>query len=601
MTKHDQHTRRLWARRGLIAGALVLTAATAVFLFSKRDLDAIARTGINAEIGRIAGEHAALRDDSSVTLRPDLRVVVADPVFDFGEDDAGALSLARLDATLRPTPLLKGEAEIASLHLHRPHLSFDGLDVSALFGPWSGEADGMTTPARIEIVDAVVDVADALHLSDLNLSIVRQGADDAVLVEGDFVVGSRRAVVELQLDDARLAFSDAGSDGRLSIRFDAVEQAQDTGQPSTDADTSLLADLRQVADRMRVFGRSPLTVKGHFAVAPDAIRISDATFSQSGIALTGDLALRAGSDQGVFPELLALQHSLDGAVSDLMRQVDSGNWAEAPIETDWLNGLEVDFDLAGQDIALGGATIDAVSMSLEARASGLSLDISTESETLGRLSARTDIRKQGEVAVVASLSDASLTNLTQPIASRMQARLIGTPQLPEGAVDADLQLAGHGTTVGALFDSLSGSFTASMQDGSLSGGDVTATLQTLANGRQFMTKEKGPLIPAAGRTHFDLIDGQVGIEAGTARISRLTIAGERLEIDMLGEVGLKTGAVSVVGNAQLAAAEETAAEDLPRHVDLPFGIGGTVFTPMVAAGVPQFEVAAHIPPHRVGQ
>ncbi|KIC47693.1 hypothetical protein RA29_19430 [Tateyamaria sp. ANG-S1] len=585
----------------MIAGALVLTAATAVFLFSKRDLDAIARTGINAEIGRIAGEHAALRDDSSVTLRPDLRVVVADPVFDFGEDDAGALSLARLDATLRPTPLLKGEAEIASLHLHRPHLSFDGLDVSALFGPWSGEADGMTTPARIEIVDAVVDVADALHLSDLNLSIVRQGADDAVLVEGDFVVGSRRAVVELQLDDARLAFSDAGSDGRLSIRFDAVEQAQDTGQPSTDADTSLLADLRQVADRMRVFGRSPLTVKGHFAVAPDAIRISDATFSQSGIALTGDLALRAGSDQGVFPELLALQHSLDGAVSDLMRQVDSGNWAEAPIETDWLNGLEVDFDLAGQDIALGGATIDAVSMSLEARASGLSLDISTESETLGRLSARTDIRKQGEVAVVASLSDASLTNLTQPIASRMQARLIGTPQLPEGAVDADLQLAGHGTTVGALFDSLSGSFTASMQDGSLSGGDVTATLQTLANGRQFMTKEKGPLIPAAGRTHFDLIDGQVGIEAGTARISRLTIAGERLEIDMLGEVGLKTGAVSVVGNAQLAAAEETAAEDLPRHVDLPFGIGGTVFTPMVAAGVPQFEVAAHIPPHRVGQ
>ncbi|MBY5935002.1 AsmA-like C-terminal region-containing protein [Tateyamaria omphalii] len=600
MTTHHRDTHTPWVRRIAIPGALALICASAVFLFSKRDLDTIARIGINSEIGRIAGEHAALRDDSSVTLRPDLRVVVADPVFDFGEDDEGALTLARLDATLRPTPLLKGEAEIASLHLHRPRLSFDGVDVSTILDPWFEGAENMTAPANIEIVDGVVDVADALYLSDLNLLIAQDSGSEGLLVQGDFIVGARRAVVELQLDDPRRTFSDIGSQGRLSVRFEAAEHALDQDQLSEDTDIGVLADLRRMVDGVRVFGRGPLTIEGQFAVAPEAIRISDATFSHSGIALTGDLNLRAGSDLPVFPQLLAFQHSVDVAVSDLMRQVDTGNWADAPIRTDWINGLEVDFDLAGQDIAVGGATIDDVSMSLIARQSGLSLDVSTESETLGRFSARTDIRKHGEVAMVASLSDASVTMLTQPIASRMQARLIGTPQLPEGALNADVQLAGRGMTVGALFDSLSGSVSASMQDGSLSGGDVTATLQTLANGRQFMTKEKGPLIPAAGRTYFDLIDGQVGIEAGTARISRLNIAGERLEIDMLGEVGLKTGAVSVVGNAQLSAAEETEAENIARHVDLPFGIGGTVFTPMVAAGVPQFEIAAHVPPHRVG-
>ncbi|WP_189799598.1 AsmA-like C-terminal region-containing protein [Tateyamaria sp. syn59] len=594
-----QDTRAPWLRRGLVASALVLGGAGALFVFSKPDLDAIARTGINAEIGRIAGAHADLRDDSAVTVRPDLRVVVADPIVELG-DDQGALSVARIDATLRPTPLLQGQAEIASLHLHRPHLTFDSLDVAALFGHWADDAEATAAPAHIEIVDGVLDVADAMYLSDLNLSIAQPGVSEGVMVQGDFVVGSRRAIIGLQLDDPHRAFSEVGSAGSLSIRFDPADEPVPADQGSADPETGLLADVRQVVENISAFGRRPLTIDGHFAMTSEAIRISDATVSHSGIALTGDLHVRAaGADLPVLAQLLAVERGLDAAVSDLMHAVDVGNWADAPIRTNWINGLEADFTLAGQDLSVGGTDIDTVSVSLIAKAAGASLDVLIDSETLGRFSAQMGVTQTGEVDVAAALSDASMTSLSQPIAERMQARLIGTPQLPEGALDADLRLDGRGATLGALFGSLSGAVTASMQDGSLSGGDVTATLQTLANGRQFMTKEKGPLIPAAGRTYFDLIDGHVGIEAGTARISRLTIAGDRLEIDMLGEVGLKDGAVSVVGNAQLSPAQEPEAEDIARHVDLPFGIGGTVFTPMVAAGVPQFEMAAHVPSHHM--
>ncbi|APX14040.1 AsmA family protein [Tateyamaria omphalii] len=599
MRPQHQGTGTPWLHRGLLACMLVAGGACALFLLSKPDLDAIARTGINAEIGRIAGAHADLRDDSAVTVRPDLRVVVDDPVVELG-DDQGALRVARIDATLRPTPLLQGQAEIASLYLHRPHLTFDSLDVAALFGRWADNTEAKTAPASIEIVDGVLDVADAVHISDLNLSIAQPGVSEGVMVQGDFVVGSRRASIALQLDDPHRAFSETGSPGSLSIRLDPAEEPLPADQGGADPGTGLLADMGQLVDNISVFGRRPLTIDGHFAMTPRAIRISDATVSHSGIALTGDLHLRAaGTDLPALAQLLAFQQGADAAVTDLMHAVDAGNWADAPIRTDWINGLEADLTLAAQDLSVGGTGIDAVSVSLAASAVGVSLDLLIDSETLGRFSAQMGMTQMGEVAVAASLSDASVTTLSQPIARRMQARLIGTPQLPEGALDTDLRLAGHGATLGALFGSLSGRVTASMQDGSLSGGDVTATLQTLANGRQFMTKEKGPLIPAAGRTYFDHIDGHVGIEAGTARISRLTIAGDRLEIDMLGEVGLKTGTVSVVGNAQLSAAQEPEAEDVARHVDLPFGIGGTVFTPMIAAGVPEFEMAAHLPPHRM--
>ena len=588
-------TPMLWLRRGLYAGALGFMGACAVFLLLRSNLDTMARTGINAEIGRIAGEHAALSDGAAVILRPDLRVVVPDPILDFGPGHR-AVTLGRMDATLRPTPLLKGQVKIASLQLDRPHFAFDDLDMAAFLNHWSSSRDDAHAPARIEVTHGVIELAEALHLSDLNMRISQQGTAAGVLVQGDFVVGARRAIVELHVDDPQQAVLDTGSAGRLSIRFEKVahEVYEDTRPGETDA--HVLTDLLHVVDGFYLFGRRPLVIDGHFAVTPGAIHIFDASFSLGAISLSGDLELRARSDAPVLLSLLAFPHFGDTALSELRRHVNGGTWTDAPIRVDWINPVDVDLTLSGQDIAVGEALFDAVSLSVVSRGTGVVLDTSADSETLGRFSSRTSMTNDGHFEVWASLSDASVSKLARPIARRMQARLIGSPQLPEGALDASLHVSGHGATLGALFNTLSGSMTASLQDGSLSGADVTATLQSLANGREFMTKEKGPLIPAAGRTHFDQIDGEVGIEAGTARISRLTIEGERLAIEMLGEVGLTSGAVSVVGNAKLSAADGARAAAISRDVDLPFGIGGTVFTPMVAAGVPQFETAAHDPP-----
>ncbi|WP_299406130.1 AsmA-like C-terminal region-containing protein [uncultured Roseobacter sp.] len=585
-------------RWGITALAVLSICAGAVLLMIKLDFENVARSGINHEIGRLVGEDLKLLGDARVSIRPDFRVVVTDPIFASleGGGPKEFLNASRIEAGLRIAPLLLGREEIASLHLHGPHISMDHVDAPVFLGSGMPGADktdtaGRKTPVTIGITEGTLEFAGDAVISDLNLSIRPRTASAGISVKGDFVTGARRTFVELQLDDPQSLFSEGGSKGTLSFGFDTMAASVEADPSGAASESRVFTELRRVLDYLNVFGSGPLLVDGHFAVTPGAIRVSNATFSKGGIALQGNLDLRTTADTPIFPQVQMLQVSADAAISEAVHKVSSGNWSATPITTSWLNGLEIDLDLAGQDIAVGGAAFDAVAISLHTRDHNLSLDVAAQSETLGRLEARTAINPAAEVTLSASLSDASVSEIMQPISRRMQARLIGTLPMPEGALNAELKLAGQGDTAGEIFESLAGWVTASMVNGSLTGADVTATLETLAQGRQFMTKEKGPLIPAAGRTQFDLIEGQVGIEAGTVQISRLNIVGERLEIDMLGEVGLKSGAMYVMGNAQLSATPEPETEQVARNVDLPFGIGGTVFSPMLAAGVPQFEIA----------
>lgn len=596
-TRHRQRP-VLTGRWGITALAFVSICAGALLLIPRLDLDDVLRDGINDEIERIAGEDLNLRGDAKVLIRPNFRVVVTDPIFASadGSDAEGLLTASRVEATLRIAPLLLGRGEIAKLDLFRPHISID--HIGAPTSLWSGTpgahksgTDVLKPPASITITDGTLEFAGEPGIFGLNLSILPGKASEGISISGDFMTGSRRTFVDLYLEDPPGFFSDGGSQGTMSFRFDAVETPLDTDPLGTETDSDLLADLRHLLDQVNVFGPGPLLVDGHFAILPGAIRVSNATISKGGIALQGNLDLRTTAEASILPQLQTLQVSADTAISDAVRAISSGNWPAAPITTSWLDDFEIDFDLEGQDIAFGGAAFDAVTISLHTRDDNLSLDVTAQSDMLGRLEARTAVDDAAEVTVSARVSDASLREIIQPISRTMHTRPFGKLQLPEGALNADLKLAGRGKTAGEILESLAGSVTASLENGRLTGADVTATLETLAQGRQFMTKEKGPLIPTAGRTRFDLIDGHVDIKAGTARISRLTIAGERLEINMLGEIGLKNGAMYVVGNAQLSAAREGETEQVARHVDLPFGIGGTVFSPMVAAGVPQFEVA----------
>lgn len=580
---------------GLTALGLASICGAVFFVLANFDPDDVAREGIDRALGHLANSDLKLHQTSEVSVHPSFRIVVNDPVFATEEGNETAITSERLDARLKLAPMLTGRKEVSSLQFYRPHLTLDHDDLKSLF--WSEmaskEINVEANPADIIVTDGTLDLSDNSSLSSLNLSVEHTDTPRGIAVSGDFVAGHHRTFVDLQIDDRRALFSGMGSAGKLSLSFDRLNSLAGNSLSDDADDKTLLAHLLRGFSALKLFVAGPLTIDGHFSLTPEAIRLSDTSFSKGGVSLEGDLILRRTTDTMILSGLHELSISADQAISGVIEKVSAGNWADAQITMPWLEGYEVDVDLEGYDIDLGrDAAFDTVRVSLRSRDANVSAEVAAESGLLGQLKARAEVKQAANVRMSVNVSDATIAHIMQPISRKMQKRLIGLPQLPEGKLDAKLKLMGRGQTLGTLFDSLSGSLVASMEDGSLTGADVVATLETLANGRQFMTKEKGPLIPAAGRTHFDRIDGEVGIEAGTARIARLIIAGERLEIDMLGDVGLKSGAVSVVGNAQLSAAQTKQPQQVSRHVDLPFGIGGTLFSPMIAAGVPHFDIAA---------
>ncbi|WP_263845841.1 AsmA family protein [Roseobacter sinensis] len=527
MRKQDQQRPLPSGRRVLMSVGVLAVCAATLVVVLRPNLDDKMKDGINDDIGHVARGGLEMRGDEPLPVRP------------------------------------------------------DGTD----------EANGRKSQDDTVMPEDVLDFAGNSGLSDLDLVITPQSSSDAVSITGDVILGHRRAVIDLEVDDPRHLFSEAGSQGTLALWFDTVPSRADAA-PSTDpADSGLIDDLHAMLGALSLFASGPLLIEGQFAVTPDAIRLSEATISKGRNTVKGDLYLRTTTQMPILSNLKTLQIAADSAVTKAADTIAAGDWADAPIATGWLDGFDLDLALEGQDIGFGATTLDSMDVSVVSRDGDLAINLVAEGQTFGRIEAGTTLNPAGQVTISARASDVSVNEVTQSISRMMPTRPFGAPQLPEGALDAELTLAGRGQTLGALSESLAGSFTAALEDGSMTGADVTATLETLANGREFMTKEKGPLIPAAGRTQFDRIDGEISIEEGIARISQLIITGQRLEIEMLGDVGLKTWAIDVVGNAQLSAAQDLDAENVARHVDLPFGIGGTLVSPMVAAGVPRVELA----------
>ncbi|RFU14699.1 hypothetical protein DZD18_00040 [Rhodobacteraceae bacterium W635] len=257
---------------------------------------------------------------------------------------------------------------------------------------------------------------------------------------------------------------------------------------------------------------------------------------------------------------------------------------------DWLGPLEVTLAARLRDSRLAGQSVEARRIRLEAGDGRARLAVAADGD-LGRM--------RGEIALGALSSDGlpwvsvdgTLEDVDMGAAGRSllflaPPPLVSPPELPEGTLDVDIDLASRGDTLGAMATALDGVIDAEARDGSIAGTDLTLTLEGLADGRDIMTEQDGPLIPSAGRTEFDTAEGRIEFEPGVARVSMFRIRGARYDIDMRGEADLGIGAMQAQGQARLLADLADDSDPSP-IVDLPFGLGGTLAAPVVAAGVPR--------------
>lgn len=589
---------RMWG----IAAAFVCAAGIGGYallpLLVPHDL---VRDRIDQQIEQLTGGSLKLREDTKVTVTRGFGVTVSDLVFVSSADSPSdiVIKVSQLDAQLRRLALLNGRVEIARLSLLEPDIQLGENDAPLALWPDVVQAQGPgatrpVAPADIVIVDGTLGFDHHATLSQLDLSITPNFAEGGLRMNGGFVMGASRMDIDLHMDNRQQLFADGAADGVLSVRFEP-EGTQTNTDPDA-ADVTLVATAKNLLRSVGLIGPGPLVIDGQFAWKPRQITVSDATFSTAGLTMDGHLDMRAVGERTMAVQLHQAQGGSQTAITELADAVQAGAWPDARVSTHWLDGLHIDFDLHGAGLLFGDAILDTAAVSFAARDRAVSLKVKGQSAQFGSVAARLDYDDPARnrataprVTFSGQINEASMGDIIEPISRLMLPRLTGAPQMPEGTLAAQFDLYGRGRTLGQIVDSLNGSVTASLEDGSLTGGDVIATLETLSKGRQFMTAEKGPLIPAAGRTPFDTVKGRAGVRAGRAEISQLTIAGDRFEIDMLGEVFLKRGLVDMVGNAHLFAAPETEQTAAIKGVNLPFGIGGPVFAPVVGAGVPSID------------
>lgn len=586
----------------LFVGFAILTYRTIPELVSEQKL----RSALSDYVRDWTGGEGRLRHFSGLSVDQRLRVVVEDAVIaGTAEGMEWRIEVAAFSAALRFLPLIGGRIEVGRLEFDRPRIELRDSDIPGPEIPVTTAVARSRPVGEVILKDASIAQEGVGELHGLDLRLAALGDSAAVLLTGAVPTGGGRVAIEAWVEDPAAALSSGGSRARLAFR--AAGAAQEGGLPSAPLrNVAVAADdgefaraLRRIVTTLGLPFSGETVIRGRFALSPRSLEIADATMSAGRIVVEGDLAVALAGEGPAADRLMGVLRGADRTWSDGAEALASGAWPEVPISLDWLAPIAVDLAADVQVGGLAGPELAARNVRLEARDGEVRLDINAVGD-LGRLrvEATAEVGPNGgddsiRIASKGRLEEVDLGALGDILVSQGAPPLVSPMQLPQGTLEGQFDIAARGDTLGDLLAGLDGSLEARATEGSLTGADLILTLESVAEGRRFMTEQDGPLIPAAGRTKFDTVEGRIDFVQGIARLARARIKGGRYTIDLSGEATLPVGEMWAEGQASLRPADANAAAPA---VDLPFGFGGTVTAPVVAAGVPRRDGEAAIEP-----
>ena len=567
------------------------------------------REAVRVHVASWSGGHLRLSPRAEISLVAGPSVRIGTAAFEGTlPGTAWRLETGTVNASLGMPALLRGRVEIETLRIDSPHLRLQRRDASASAGPsLTARVRQSARPdpkGEVIVTDARVSYegpdGQRTRIDGIDLRMAAERESTAILLTGALPAGADRLRVHGRLEEPGAVFGDGASAARLEVRGAPPLATPGTTQPRPKTDLPAAAPesrfvtvLRRIAAAAGVVGTAPIVIEAAVSATPRAIDLAEATVSFGGLLAEGKLSVALAGAQAPFNQMAGILRGATAAWSDASAAVAAGAWREAPLALDWLAPLELELSARLRDSHLAGRDLKARRMLLQTRGGRARLELAVTGDLgefrsdlmvyAGRAGGTPRLSARGQVRNV-NLSDAgkALQSLGPP-------PLVTPPPPPEGTLDADFDVVARGKTLGELVAAVSGTLSADARDGRLTGADVILTLESLADGRMIMTKQGGPLVPAAGRTDFDTARAEIAFRAGAAHLDALRIRGKRYAIDMDGEADLRLGEMRGEGLARLLS-ESAEMEPPPERVVLPFGLGGTLTAPVVAAGVPRWEM-----------
>ncbi|GAB5508916.1 MAG: AsmA family protein [Hyphomicrobiales bacterium] len=593
-----------------IAFALVIGVVLALPLIVSSQM---VRQEVASQISELTGRPVTLRGDQALKMFPNPSVELSDIVVEgnlAGAENA-LVAAERLRGNVRLLPLLFGRIELSEFVLTRPTIRFirtaggeanwalDGSSLLAALEP-SREGSGGLQLGTFRLVDGTVHIDDAVRgisetMSSADLSLSWPTSSTRAAIAGSTIWRGELVDISASIDQpAALAQSGSTSglvvsiaSSPLRLRFDGTVspgtgtsvdgqrnqpwQASGTFDVSTPSARRTVSWLGHEMEAGSTFGAFRLDADINLVgLSAD---LTDASLSLDGNEADGVLTLNVG-DADSRP---SVQGTLDFQRLDLSAYLDSlrpTTTAAAP--TDWrfmtvpnvfAGGVDMDVRFAARQVLASPVTFGETAGSILVSQDRLVLGIG-EAIAYGGLirgSVTMQAGPAGQESITTSIDLSTDTVQLGPLLSAFQ----NEPRLL-GALTVRAMVAGSGTTLADVMQTLQGNATINVSDGAFPGIDLDQVARSLADASFDLS-----VLEDGGETEIQSLDVEMTSQDGYLNVSDMQIFTEAAQLSLGGQSNLETRALALSGLAQLI---EDGEEPL---LEVPFEVRGTWASPII--------------------
>lgn len=593
-----------------IALALVIGVVLALPLIVSSQM---VRQEVASQISDLTGRPVTLRGDQALKMFPNPSVELSDIVVEgniAGAENA-LVAAERLRGNVRLLPLLFGRIELSEFVLTRPTIRFirtaggeanwalDGSSLLAALEP-AREGSGGLQLGTFRLVDGTVHIDDAVRgisetMSSANLSLSWPTSSTRAAISGSTIWRGELVDISASIDQpAALAQSGSTSGLVVSIASSPLRLRFD-GTVSPGTGTSVDGQRNQPWQASGAFDVSTPSARrtaswlghdmeagstfGAFRLDADinlvglSADLTDASLSLDGNEADGVLTLNVG-DADSRP---SIQGTLDFQRLDLSAYLDSlrptttaaapSDWRFMTVPNVFAGGVDMDVRFAARQVLASpvtfGETAGSILVSQDRLVLGIAEAIAYGGLIRGSVTMQAGPAGQESITTGIDLSTDSVQ--LGPLLSALQ----DEPRLL-GALTVRAMMAGSGTTLADMMQSLQGNATISVSDGAFPGIDLDQVARSLADASFDLSVLEG-----GGETEIRSLDVEMTSLDGYLNVSEMQIFTEAAQLSLSGQSNLETRALALSGIAQLF---EDGQEPL---LEVPFEVRGTWASPII--------------------
>lgn len=587
----------------IVALLAILVAATPYVIPG-----AFLRDLVASQISAWTGRTVTVGGEPHLSVYPDLAITV-DNVMVANPDGTGEEAFVTADgvrASVRILPLLIGRAEFDEFDLIRPRIRLvvakDGTTNWLIAAGAIAEQVARAARSRDDAA-AGEDNGNGIAATDMQIGRVR--ITDGIVLYDDLASDHREELTDLDLDvewpsilasargsgslswrGERVEFTGVAADpvalvagGASPIRFAVaatILRASFAGEASTagsfhlDGRASVSTPSLRRAIEWTGTPMGPGAILGAASIdgaarwAGRAISFETATVELDGNRAEGALSFvltdtRPAVEGTIASERLDLTPYVEAARGSATAE---GSWVIAPVGLAFADALDADVRVTAGQVLIGATRLGNVEAGVTVKDGAIGVDIATGQLYGGSLVARVGAGMVGDALVAGA--DAEISGVPARVAL---ADLAGIDSI-DGTAAVSLSVQTRGATWGELARGLAGTGAVSVTRGTLTGLDITAIAETMAD------PLAEPLDAVAGSTAFSRLATTLTIGNGGLSTEDLTMSGSGYSLALAGKGSLISGLIEA--KATLAS----------RFGDIPLDITGRWRVPLIARQAP---------------